>query len=111
MSEVNPESKAFPLFGSFRPVPDITVCSELSLLFHASDIHQLKVMRLWTSIPGKVFHIVYISQLNNYSHYLPSIQKMIASLHMQSVPRQTIATAHYPGFNTGADPWAVSDFL
>ena len=34
MSEVNPESKAFPLFGSFSPVPDIIVCRELSILFH-----------------------------------------------------------------------------
>lgn len=70
--------------------------------------HQLKVMRLWTSIPGKVFHIVYSSRLNNYSRYLPDIQKIIGSLPIQSAPRQTTATAYYPGLRTGADPWDIT---
>jgi DNA-binding beta-propeller fold protein YncE len=48
------------------------------------------------SIPGKVFHIVY------------SIQKMIGSLQLQSAPRQTMATAHYPGLKTGAHPWDIT---
>jgi YVTN family beta-propeller protein len=68
--------------------------------------HQLKLMRLWTSTPGKVFHIVYSSQLKNYSNYLPSIQKIIGSLHIQSAPRQ--ATTLYPGLRTGADPWDIT---
>jgi YVTN family beta-propeller protein len=70
--------------------------------------HQVKVMRLWISAAGKVYHIVYSSELKNYSHYLPDIQKIIGSLHIQSAPRQTTATAYYPGLRTGADPWDIT---
>ena len=47
MSEVNPESKTFPLFDSSSPVPDITICERVVHIVPCSSLSGLYINCFW----------------------------------------------------------------
>jgi YVTN family beta-propeller protein len=79
---------------------------------YQQEAHSYMTLRIWTSIEGKAFYIAFSSESQNYTRFLPTIQEMIKSLRIQSAmlhnPSRTNLQVHYPGLNTGSDPWDIA---
>ena len=65
-------------------------------------------MELWTIIEGKVYFIRYQEVTRGYSDYLPTIEKIIDSVDIETTAKPERTTQYYPALDVIEDPYDIA---